>query len=216
MGDYYSKSRFRKTRSFPFRDEVHAVFKRIEWLATHWPWVYIMIGNHDNRAEKQIIDSCPVDLLVLTESNLLRHLAAFFDNVTVVGTQLDHTDINLSHIWQYRDTVFCHGEISRAQKTATLSYLSLYLHRWKTYLGLSEYRVIAQAHNHHAMMTQDGDEVHWMLPTACNPMSPGMEYIYGSRMVGTPPSVGYAKFCYSGNELDLNESHNFLINNGRA
>lgn len=215
VGDYYSKSRFRKTRNQSFQDEVRAVFRRLEWLATHWKKVYVMIGNHDNRPEKLIADSTPVDLLILTERNLLGRLVSYFDNIELVGTQLDHTDINLTHIWQYRDVIFTHGELSRAQKTAALIYVSTYLRNWKTYMGLKPYRVIAQAHNHQSMKTMEGDEVHIMLPTASDPLSIGMEYIYSSRMIGKPPAIGYSRFVFSGDELDVNQTHNVLINNAR-
>ena len=79
-----------------------------------------MIGNHDNRPEKTIgaLFEGNVDLLIMTEQNLLRRIASYFPNVQVVGTQLDSRDFILTHIYQFGDIIFTHGELSRVQKTA--------------------------------------------------------------------------------------------------
>ena len=83
VGDYYSKSRFRKTRHQAFKDELRSVFRFIEWAATNWSDVRLMIGNHDPRPEKQIsnIFAGNTELLIMTEQNLLGRLASYFDNV---------------------------------------------------------------------------------------------------------------------------------------
>jgi predicted phosphodiesterase len=54
MGDYYSKSRFKKSQPGKFADEVIAVFRRLEWASQHFQTVKVMLGNHDNRPEKKI------------------------------------------------------------------------------------------------------------------------------------------------------------------
>jgi predicted phosphodiesterase len=214
MGDYYSKSRFRKTRYVPFKDEARSVFSLMEWMASHWTDVRIMIGNHDNRPEKTIaaLFDKNVDLLIMTETNLLSYFASFFPNVSIVGTQLDGTDFNLTHIYQYGDTIFTHGEISRVQLTATLEYISKYLRNWSKMLDLKPYHFIAQAHNHQDLKTSHGTEKWFSLPTAADPYGAGLEYIYGSRMYGTPPSLGYSVFYQDNGKTDYNRSQNKVFN----
>jgi predicted phosphodiesterase len=213
LGDYYSKSRFRKNRDTKFRDEVRAVFHRMEWLSHYWPEVKIMMGNHDNRPEKQLQDSLPTDLLILTEQNLIKRLASYFPNVEIVGQQLDGSDIALSHIYQLEgtDIVFTHAEISRKQNTATLEYVSNYLHQWGHLINLKPWRVIAQAHNHQDAKLSKGREKWFQLPAACDPFSHGMEYIFGPRLIGSPPSIGLSVFFVSNGSCDYNRSHHIVL-----
>jgi len=213
LGDYYSKSRFRKTRHVAFKDEARSVFLRLQWMATNWRDVRIMLGNHDSRPEKTIANMFDgnTDLLIMTEQNLLKYFASYFDNVQVVGTQLDETDINLTHIYQMGDCIFTHGELSRAQKTSTLEYISRWLHRWGETLGLKPYSVIVQAHNHQDMKTSMGKEKWFMVPTASDPYSVGIEYIYSSRMIGSPPAVGYMVMYQENGITDYNRTRNQVI-----
>lgn len=213
LSDYYSRSRFRKTRHVKFSDELRATFLRLEWLATHWKRVFIMMGNHDNRPEKQIAQLFDgnVELQIMTEQNLLTRLASYFDNVEVVGTQLDSTDVYLTHIWQYGDIIFTHAEKSMAQKSALMGKISEQLHRWTPRLNLKPFKVIAQGHNHTAMKQVMGGETWFLLPTASNPESIGFEYIYSPRMIGDPPCVGYSIMYQDRGETDTNNSNFYLI-----
>jgi predicted phosphodiesterase len=212
LGDYYSKSRFRKTKHVSFRDELRSVFYRMEWMSTHWKRVRIMIGNHDNRPEKQIADAfCDSpELLIVTEQNLLKRLATNFDNIEIVGTQIDGGP-TLTHVWQYGDIVFTHAERSMTQKSALMGGLSQQLFRWKDRLGLKPYRFICQGHNHFDLKMTMGGEVWMLLPTASNPYSIGMEYAWSTRFVGDPVVVGYSIFHQSGGETDSNNSYNVVV-----
>ena len=220
IGDYYSKSRFRKTRYQKFSDELRSVFKLIELLANNFKTVKIMIGNHDNRPEKYIagkLDDGGVDLLIMTESNMLDRLCAYFDNVEIVGTQLDKTDFNLTHIYQHGDIIFTHGELSLKQNSGILDRVENYLDEWGEHLQLKPFNVIAQAHNHRASK-EDGRRTRMLLPTASNPYSIGFEYIYGSKMIGKPPTVGYSLFYQSHGITDINASKNikFEVRDGKT
>ena len=220
LGDYYSKSRFKRTRYVSFADELRSVFKRIEWMANSWKVVKIMIGNHDNRPEKNIAKNLQgdVDTLIMTETNILELLASYFDNVEIVATQLDDTDINLTHIYQYGDIIFTHGEISLKQSSAILERVQNYLDQWSENLQLKSYSVLAQAHNHRDFNGIVGSRKCFLLPTASNPFSPGFEYIYSSRMIGSPPQVGFSTFYQERGLTDINRSLNtiFRVSHGKT
>jgi predicted phosphodiesterase len=214
VGDFYSKSRFRKTRYVSFKEELASVFRRIEWAATHFPEVRIMLGNHDNRPEKMILgkmDNGAVDLLMLTEHDLLARMASYFDNVRMVGTPIGVDGIVATHLYQHGDIVFTHGEVSLKQTTAVLERVSTYLHRWHRRLGIKPYRVIAQAHNHRAMKSIEDGEAWFALPCSMDPYSIGAEYIYGSRMIGNPPQVGYTIFYQHNGVTDINRSNFYVL-----
>jgi hypothetical protein len=219
LGDYYSKSRFRKTRHQSFEEEVRSVFYRLEWLATRFRRVLVMMGNHDNRPEKTIADVIPVDLIVMTEGNLLKHLAGYFDNVEVVETKViggqpyngKDVKIAMSHIYQHGDIIFSHIERSATQYTSLLAAISQQLHRWGGVIGLEPYRVIAQSHNHADLRMTMGQEKWFLMPAAAEPVSYGMEYIFNTRMIGSPPATGYAVFYQREGVTDYSRSHNILV-----
>ena len=220
IGDYYSKSRFRKTRHQSFKEELRSVFLRLEWLSVHWKESRVMLGNHDNRPEKKIssIFGDEVDLLIMTEQNLLDLLASYFPNIKIVGTQLDGTDTYLTHIYQHGDAIFTHGELSMAQGTATLDRVEKHLDLWAQHLNLKPIRVILQAHNHQDLNHYRGGRKRFLLPTASDPFGIGFEYIYGSRMIGAPPAVGYTVMHQKNGVTDINRTHNIIleVKNGRT
>jgi predicted phosphodiesterase len=213
LGDYYSKSRFRKRRHESFDKELHAVFHRLEWLSENWERVRVEPGNHDNRPEKHIQDLLGVDpsLLVMTETNLLGWLASFFPNVKVVGTSLRGSKISLSHVWQCGDIIFTHAEISRQLAESAMRRLSEQLHRWTKMLSLKPYSVIAQGHLHQVMKKKDGSEWWMCLPMSSDPFSPGSEYVYEPRFAYSPPAVGYTVFYQHNGVTDMNRSNSTVL-----
>lgn len=214
IGDYYSKSRFRKTKHVTFKEEGQAVFHALEYLSTHWRDVKVMLGNHDNRPEKmmlgKIADTGEIDLLILTEQNLLKRFASYFDNVEIVGMKLNG-EIELTHIYQYGDAVFTHGELSMKQDSAILERVSTYLSQWRTRLRMKPYKAIFQAHNHRAMKMVKADELQMIIPTASESESIGFEYIYGTKMIGTPPQRGYTVLYQKDGITNFNKTNFFLV-----
>ena len=214
IGDYYSKSRFRKTKHVTFKEEVQSVFHALEYLSTHWKTVKVMLGNHDNRPEKimlgKVAETGEIDLLVLTEMNLLKRLASYFDNIEVVGTSING-DIELTHIYQFGDAIFTHGELSMKQDSAILERISTYLSQWRTRLKLKPYRAIFQAHNHRATKTIKSDELQMLIPTASEGESIGFEYIYGTRMIGTPPQQGYTVLYQKNGITEFNKTNFHIV-----
>lgn len=213
LGDYYSKSRFRKEHHVEFKKEVLSIFRRLEWMATHWRDVRVMVGNHDNRPEKALMAAFgpQTDLLILTESNLLERLASYFDNVQVVGQQLDGSKQVLTHLYQMGDQLWVHGEISRKAQEAVLARISEYFHQWGPTIGLKPYRVILQGHNHRDLRLDAGGEYWFGLPTASDPYALGMQYIYGSKLWGKPPTCGFSIIYQERNQTDINRSNNYKV-----
>ena len=219
LGDYYSKSRFIKTRNVSFVKELRSVFFRMEWLSTHFQEVEIMVGNHDNRAEKklQVLLGENSDLLALIQPNLISELASFFPNIKIVGIELKLLGIDeyvpklVSHIHQVGDIIFTHAERSNIVSDTLLKNISIYLHKWKNYLGLRPYRVIVQAHNHQDKKMTEGTEKWFLTPCVMESKSIGAEYILAPKMYGSPPAVGYAVFYQDNGVTDYNNSGNVLI-----
>jgi hypothetical protein len=220
LGDYYSRSRFRKRKHVAFRDELLAVFHRLEWLATNWRDVRVMIGNHDDRPEKYMTDNVPdAESLIMTERNMLDRLAGFFDNVKVVGHQVPGTRVNITHLYQMGDILFTHGEVSLKQDSGILTRLDDYAKAWENHLDLAPWRVLAQSHNHRENRKQSSRGKLWMLlPTCSDPYGISFDYIYTPRMMGTPPDVGYSLFHQERGTSDLNRCRSvvFQVSKGRT
>jgi hypothetical protein len=186
----------------------------LEWLSCRWRRVILMLGNHDNRAEKKIADLFSVDteLLILTEQNLLKHLAAYFPNVEVVEHHILNTGIGLTYIYQWGDMLFTHAELSRAQSTAAMEYISNWCHRWRHVLKLEPYRMIIQGHNHQSLKKDVDGETWLMVPSAADPYSIGMEYIFASRMpTKNPPVTGYAVLTHIDGKCIPNLCNNYTV-----
>lgn len=212
LGDFYSKSRFRKTRHVSFKEECQSIFRRMEWFSRNFVDTEIMIGNHDDRPEKMIatVLDGQTDLQILTESDIMRRMASYFSNVKIVGMKVG-ADINLNHIYQVGDIVFTHVELSRAQESAVMERISMQLHRWKERLNLKPFKVVAQAHCHTELRQAKGGEYWFLMPTASNPFSIGMEYAFSPRFIGNPTQLGYTVFHQVNGKTDYNRSHNYLV-----
>jgi hypothetical protein len=213
LGDFYSKSRFRKPKPGNFRNEVESIFHRMEWLSQNWPMVKIMLGNHDNRPEKKIQDLLSVDpeLLILTEARLLDHMAAYFPNIEVVKHRVVNTSIGLNYLWQFGDILFFHAEKSNVQSTATLEWVSNWSHRWKDLAHLEPYRLIVQAHNHQSTKKDIDGETWMQVPTVSDPFSLGMEYIWDGRLYKNPPVIGYTVLHHDNGVCSTNECFNIVL-----
>lgn len=217
--DFYSQSRFEKTRVQPFRKELRAGFLRLEQLASKFDTILILAGNHDNRSEKTLVNLMQKspELLEVFGYNILNFICDFFPNVKPVGIELNLIGIEerhkkvLTHIYQHGDIIFTHAERSNANRETLMKNISEYLRKWGAYLGLKSYSVIAQAHNHSDMKTTWGTERWFLTPCASSPYSVGFEYILHPSMKGSPPCVGYSVFHQENGKTDYNRSGNFLI-----
>lgn len=220
IADYYSKSRFPKSRHQDFKQELRALFFELEWLSTHWENVKIMMGNHDDRPEKLLNNllNGHAELHLMLEPNLLKWLSSFFDNIEIVGTQVNLLGIDemvkktVSHVYQHGDIIFTHAERSNVKRETLMENISKWVGGWAGYLGLKPYGVIVQSHNHTDLKTTGERGEKWFLiPTASTPLSVGMEYVLHPKMVGRTPSVGYAVFYQDNGKTDYNRSGSILL-----
>lgn len=217
LSDFYSKSRFRKTKNVNYQIEILETFKRLEWLATHYKKVKLLQGNHDNRPEKKIQELFSavgeIDLRAInTEKSLLARLVAYFDNIELVYTKAkNHNyDIDMTHIYQEGDAIITHGELSMKQSSSLMERISNYLHSWSTVLELKPYRAILQGHNHRGYKSIEGGELWMLIPCGMETVSIGGEYIFSPKMIGKPPVKGYAILYQENGVTDFNRT-NFYI-----
>lgn len=213
IGDFYSKSRFKKTEYESFKDELLAVFDRLEWLATHWKRVTIIRGNHDNRTEKAIAGLLDSDMLFLTETDILSYMCAYFDNIEVVGERIniEGKNVEISFVWQFQDIIFTHIERSQAQASGLLATLGQQIHKWSRIFKLKPYRVIIQAHNHRACFDTNGTEYLYLCPMVANVATTGLKYALSPSLNGAPPINGYMIIYHENGLTDINRTRMVLF-----
>jgi predicted phosphodiesterase len=211
FGDFYSKSRFRKTKHSNYSDELRAVFQRMDWLAARFQKVTITIGNHDDRPLKALANAITTDQLWMTETDLMVYMSQYFDNVEIVGMKLPGKDGQIGWIWQKGDIIFTHVERSAEQPSRILDIISKQLHIWRGVYRFKPYKVIVQGHNHIAMKSDMGPDTLFLMPTCADINGAGLDYIFGPRLIGKPPTVGYAVFYQHNGVTNTNASNYFKV-----
>lgn len=215
LSDFYSKSHFVMFSHENFNDELYAIFRRMEWLSTHFRRVTLILGNHDNRTEKKIASLITSDLLPLIETNLIKYMAAFFDNIDVVGERVvderTREQVDIGFIWQYKDIVFTHIERSMKQSSSLAEQIVSALLSWGNTFKLKPFRVVIQAHNHRAMKETTGGITVILAPMAARLTGKGLHYALQPSLRGKPPQTGYTIIYMKDNKTDINETNNYLL-----
>lgn len=207
--DFYSQSHFRKIEGDEsFNLELKKGFDRLQWLSSHFHRVTLILGNHDNRAEKRISDQLDADKLWLVKRDIVQYCASFFDNVEVVGQRIDSNgrSVDVSFIWQWKDVIFTHIERSQKQSSALLSGINESLGYWSGYLKLKPYSFIIQGHNHRADVLDLGDKTLMLAPMAADILGKGLRYVLQPGLRGQPPTVGYIVLHNRDGKTVYNES----------
>jgi len=94
LSDAYALSRFLQYEHMPFRDEWAIVGAVLNGLAGHFRKILLILGNHDARLEKQLLQRCTGDIVeavrFMTGGPLcpLTALAARYPNITVAQHQI--------------------------------------------------------------------------------------------------------------------------------
>ena len=213
MSHFYSKTHFRKTGHEDFSYELKKLFDYFEWLSTHWKRVTVLLGNHDNRAEKKISDELDSDMLWMVEMNLIEYVSSFFDNIEVVGESVkdENGSFSLKFLWQYGDILFTHIERSQKQSSSLLSNIEDSLYKWASTFGLNGFRWIVQGHNHRFDLSYNGAHFLALVPMAANLTGTGLQYVLQPSMRGVPPVTGYFVFFQKDGITDFNQSRVYLL-----
>lgn len=212
--DFYSKSRFRKIEGDEvFKDEIRAGFDRMEWLSTNFTRVTLIKGNHDNRTEKKIAEYVDADMLWLTERDIVRYLATFFDNVEVVGERVESggETVPVEFIWQYKDMVFTHIERSQKQSSSLIDGIVQDLLRWSNMMRLKPFRWVIQGHNHRCAVEDLGTCYGMLIPMAGRITGRGLRYALSPSLRGKPPVSGYGVFFTENGKTDFNRSRPYIV-----
>jgi len=206
LSDAYALSRFVKYAYMPFRDEWASVTLVLEQIASRFPRVDLLIGNHDARLEKALRTHLTTDMVeavqFMTGGSLcpLTALAKRYPNVHVAnhktpgGHEIDWF-VTVGDAW------FGHPEKFSKVPGSALRAVEEWLADNEVTLGLDRYRLIVMGHTHQLAILP------WrsgQLLVECGCLCKQQGYMTSPRIGGRPQRRGYVTFCQEGGVTDLN------------
>lgn len=206
LSDAYSFSRFVLYEHVPYRAEWAQVTLALEQIASRYPKVDLIIGNHDGRLEKQLrtrLTQDMVDALVeMTGGTLcpLTALAKHYPNVTVAK---HITDGGHSVDWfsVCGDAIILHAEKFSRVPASALRGVEEWLADQSQAFNLPDYRLVCLAHTHQmGWFPWRADKV--LVEIGCLAKVQG--YMTTPRIGGRPQRRGYVTFTQHGGKTDLN------------
>lgn len=124
----------------------------LQLLASLYPMVTIMRGNHVDRVRKYFAERVP-EFMFLVNYDVLGLLAADFPNVKVV----DYVDLygnDIGWIYQVGDVRICHAEVGSKVALKPVTDLDRWMTEWSSYIESSTifgpYRMLVECHTHQA------------------------------------------------------------------
>jgi predicted phosphodiesterase len=206
LGDSYALSRFEKYERMPYREEWASVNLCMQEMASRFPSVEIVIGNHDARLERQLrqrVTEDMVDAIHMITGGVLCPITAMarrYPNVTIAK----HETPSGRHIDWFTtigDAWLGHPEKYSRVPGSALRAVDEWITDNETALGLEPYRLIVMGHTHAASL------IPWKankLLVECGCLCQQQGYMLSPRIGGRPQRRGYVTFEQTDGRTDLN------------
>jgi predicted phosphodiesterase len=206
LSDSYALSTFIKYERMPFTDEWAQVTLAMQELATRFPRVIVVIGNHDGRFEKRIRERLTedmVDAVRFMTGGLLCPITALAKRYPNVEVARHVTPSGASVDWftTVGDAWFGHPEKYSRVAGAALRFTEEWIADNEVALGMDRYRLIAMGHTHAAaILPYRADK----LLVECGCLCQQQGYMLSPRIGGRPQRRGYVTFTQDDGVTDLN------------
>ncbi len=206
LGDSYALSRFEKYERMPYRDEWASVNLCMQEMASRFPSVEIVIGNHDARLERQLrqrLTEDMVDAIHLITGGILCPITAMakrYPNVTIAK----HETPSGKHVDWFTtcgDVWLGHPEKYSRVPGSAIRAVEEWIADNEAALGLEQFRLIVMGHTH-AMSW-----IPWRagkLLVECGCLCKQQGYMLSPRVGGRPQRRGYITFEQRNGRTDLN------------
>lgn len=199
--DLYGCSRHRKRTNIPHEVELDNTVRLLEVLSSRFPWVFIIRGNHDERALKKVRDVLPPDLLYLVDNEPLDLLTRPFRNIQYIDN------------WyiQIGDAIIGHQERSSTiEGKPAIFMMEWFLDKaWATRLQLDPMpKVFVTGHTHQISAMYPRDEVK-VFESGC--LTKTMEYTQDASAFMRPPQNGFVTLVQNGTKTDFNLSREHIL-----
>lgn len=206
LGDAYALSRFMKYDRMPYREEWAAVNLVMQEMASRFPSVEIIIGNHDARLEKQLrthLTEDMVDAVQLLTGGVLCPITAMakrYPNVKIAR----HETPGGQHVDWFTtcgDAWLGHPEKYSRVAGAALRFTEEWIADNEAALGMDKFRLIVMGHTHAAaIIPYRADK----LLVECGCLCAQQGYMLSPRIGGRPQRRGYVTFEQTNGRTDLN------------
>lgn len=206
LGDAYALSRFLKYERMPYREEWAAVNVCLQELATRFPRVELIIGNHDARLEKQLrthLTEDMVDAVQLLTGGVLCPITAMakrYENVSIAH-HVAPNGMGIDWFSTVGDAWLGHPEKFSRVPGSALRFTEEWLLDNEHALGLDQYRLIVMGHTHAY------SQIPWRagkLLVECGCLCSTQGYMLSPRIGGRPQRRGYLTFEQTDGRTDLN------------
>ena len=196
LGDAYALSRFEKYERMPYREEWAAVNLCMQEMASRFPSVEIIIGNHDARLERQLRTRLTEDMVdavqMLTGGTLcpITAMAKRYPNVTIARHE---TPSGRSVDWftTCGDAWLGHPEKFSRVPCSVLRGVEDWIADNELALGLDRYRLIVVGHTHQYAQIPWRSE---QMLVECGALAQHQGYMLSPRIGGRPQRRGYLVF----------------------
>jgi len=188
--DFYSKSFYRKTQHIDFHIEFREAFAQLWKLSDKFDKIYLMLSNHDMRFTKWMYDNVPSEALAFTDSTFQRRILQVIPNLKVVEQTTDR-ERKVGYVFQHKNMVLTHIEMSRKNVGQVVQEVCKELHRWEDAFRLKKYDMLLQAHNHQSAKVKYGSKFLYQIPCLVDIAQPSFDYVFSGKLQGNPPALGY-------------------------
>lgn len=211
--DCYSVSRFSKKHNIPLSKEIEQATLVMEYLASTFPEVIILEGNHTDRVRKYFEARIDASLMFLVQYDILEMMAHSYDNVRISN---DHylfpngngeADIGYFTIIG-KDFVVGHFERSSVIPVRAVQYSYEWLSSWQRLFKIDEIRLFLQGHTHRLSKYPLNSGIPIIGETGC--LCKVQEYTIGAGATYKAHLCGYWVVYQNKGKTDLNNS-NFVL-----
>lgn len=206
LGDAYALSRFLKYERMPYREEWAAVNLVMQELASRFPKVSLILGNHDVRLEKQLRTHLTEDMVdavrCLTGGTLcpITAMAKRYPNVEIAKHTMPDGQ-TLDWCMELGDAWLGHPEKYSRVAGSALRAVEDWLLDFQQQYGFTNHRLIVMGHTHaEARIPFRGDK----LLVECGCLCKTQGYMTSARIGGRPQRRGYLVFTQTNGRTDLN------------
>ena len=206
VGDSYALSRFEKYERMPYREEWASVNLCIQEMASRFPSVEIVIGNHDARLERQLrqrLTEDMVDAIYLITGGILCPISAIAKRYPNVRIARHETPAGKHVDWftTVGDAWLGHPERYSRVPGSALRTVEEWISDNEINVGIENARLIIMGHTHSAAI------IPWRankLLVECGCLAKQQGYMLSPRLGGRPQRRGYVTFVQHDGRTDLN------------
>jgi len=212
--DCYSVSRFMKKKDITLKEELSIAVAVIDWLATIFPKIIILEGNHTDRVRKYFESRITRDLMFLVEYDLLQLIVKDLPNVEIVKDHYQlpngNGEAEIGYFKQLgKDLVVGHFERSSILPVKATQLAYQWLMSWSKIFGLKDVRLFLQGHTHRLSKypLNDGSVVIGETGTVCAIQ----DYAIDSNAVYSAHLNGYWIIYQENGITNINNSNFFIV-----